>query len=34
MSTKPVVSNDATSQAGIAKGDMKLEVIIIPRLGC
>jgi catechol 2,3-dioxygenase-like lactoylglutathione lyase family enzyme len=30
MSTKPVRINDATSKAGIAKGDMKLEVLIIP----
>jgi catechol 2,3-dioxygenase-like lactoylglutathione lyase family enzyme len=30
MSTKPVRINDATSKAGIAKGDMKLEVVIIP----
>ena len=29
MSTKPVRINDATSKAGIAKGDMKLEVVII-----
>jgi hypothetical protein len=30
MSTKPVRINDATTKAGIAKGDMKLEVLIIP----
>jgi hypothetical protein len=30
MSTKPARINDATSKAGIAKGDMKLEVLIIP----
>jgi catechol 2,3-dioxygenase-like lactoylglutathione lyase family enzyme len=30
MSTKPVRINDATSKAGIARGDMKLEVVIIP----
>jgi catechol 2,3-dioxygenase-like lactoylglutathione lyase family enzyme len=30
MSTKPVRIIDATSKAGIAKGDMKLEVLIIP----
>ena len=30
MSTNEVGSNDATSKAGIAKGDMKLEVVIIP----
>jgi len=30
MSTKPVRINDATSKAGIAKGDMKIEVLIIP----
>ena len=30
MSTKPARINEATSKAGIAKGDMKLEVLIIP----
>ena len=30
MSTKPVRSNDATSKAGIARVDMKLEVVVIP----
>ena len=30
MSTKPVRINDATGKAGIAKGDMKLEVLFIP----
>ena len=30
MSTKPVRIDDAASKAGIAKGDMKLEVVIIP----
>ena len=30
MSTKPIRSNDATSKTGIAKDDMKLEVVIIP----
>jgi catechol 2,3-dioxygenase-like lactoylglutathione lyase family enzyme len=30
MSTQPVRINGAASKAGIAKGDMKLEVLIIP----
>ncbi len=30
MSTKPVRIDDAASKAGIAKGDMKLEVVILP----
>jgi catechol 2,3-dioxygenase-like lactoylglutathione lyase family enzyme len=30
MSTQPVRIDDAASKAGIAKGDMKLEVLIIP----
>ena len=30
MSTKPVRINDATSNAGAAKADMKFEIVIIP----
>ena len=34
MSTNEVRSNDATSGASVARVDMKLEVVVHPRLGC
>jgi hypothetical protein len=30
MSTKPVRANDPTSDAGVARVDMKFEIVVIP----